>query len=592
MTKKKIVKKKKQKVINLTVEQKTEVVALVTTRFSKAAQFQKPLFNLFIEFYRLYRSIIDSKRQNYKGRAKLFIPYIWSTIETIMPRMVGAKPKIEAIPREPNDIANAESTSQLLDYQWDMMDMKKKIKLWVKQSLLYGVGVMKLTWSFKGEFGNVVQDRPEADVLDLFDFYIDPDATTIQDAAYIIHRAERNIDDLKANKNYIIPKELTVDVTQDGYKIQRDSILGLSKPKDPDKKKVELFEYWGLYDIEGDGIQKECLITLANRKYIIRATKNPYNHGQKPFVVLFDTQIPNEFWAVGEVEPLKSLQYELNDIRNQRMDNVTLILNRMWKVKKGANVDEDELISQAGGVVHTDDMGGIETIDTPDVTASAYNEETLVKSDMQQASGITDYAKGQGSNAVRGQQGMGNETATGIMLLQEAGNARFRYKLDNLEDSLRDFGKQLIALNQQYIDKSVTIRILGDGGPKWQSVSPTQIKGQYDIAVEAGSTQPMNKSMRRAEARELLATVAPFAELGANVKYFLQYLLKTYDLTETEKAFLPQSEGATRVPEEVAEKSGGASGAVLGGNVGNRGNASLKRLATPEIPVREESLPE
>ena len=585
-------KKNKKKVIELTEVQKTEVVELVTTRFTKSSQFQKPLFTNFNEFYRLYRSIINAAKQSYKGRAKLFIPYIWSTIETIMPRMVGAKPKIEAIPREIEDTENARSTSQVLDYQWDIMDMKKKIKLWVKQALLYGVGVIKLTWSFKGEFGNVVQDQPDAEVVDLFDFYIDPDATTTDNAEYIIHRVERNIEALKANKNYTVFKELVEDVKDDSYKIQRDSITGLSKPKDSDKKKVELLEYWGLYDIKGTGVDEECLITLANRKHILRAIPNPYEHKRKPFIVLFDTQIPNEFWAVGEVEPLKSLQYELNDIRNQRMDNVTLILNRMWKVKKGANIDEDELVSQAGAVVHTDDMAGLETIDTPDVTASAYNEETLVKSDMQQASGITDYTKGQGSGAVRGQSGMGNETATGIMLLQEAGNARFRYKLDNLEDSLKDFGNQLIALNQQYLDKKMTIRIVGkEGGVKWIDVSPDNIKGRYDIAVEAGSTQPMNKSMRRAEARELLATVAPYAELGANVKYFLKYLLSTYDLTDTEEAFNQPMQEENGVPEEVAEKGGGPSGAVLGGNVGNRGNAPLKRLATPEVPPGEEDLP-
>ena len=37
------------------------------------------------------------------------------------------------------------------------------------------------------------------------------------------------------------------------------------------------------------------------------------------------------YMVLGEIEPIEYLQYELNDTRNQRMDNVNLIINRMWK---------------------------------------------------------------------------------------------------------------------------------------------------------------------------------------------------------------------------------------------------------------------
>jgi len=562
-----------------------QIANLVTNKYTAAKNFQLPLYNNFIEYYKLYRSVRDNTRQHYAGRAKLFVPYIYQTIETIMPRLVGGKPKIESIPREMTDIESASVMTKLTDYQWDMMNMKKKVKDWVKQGLLYGVGFLKLTWKYEGETG---YDGPCAEVCDVFDIFVDPDATTLSDAKYIIHRVERNIAELKANPKYKIPDELSADVQKDQYKVLRDAVQGLSKPNDKDSKCVEVFEYWGKYDINGDGIEKECLICVANRKYVIRLDENPYEHKRKPFISFVDTQMPNEFWAIGEVEPLKNLQYELNDIRNQRMDNVTLILNRMWKVNKNGDVDEADLVSQAGGIVHVGDNNALEVIQTPDVTASSYNEETLVKADMQQASGVTDYTKGSSAGG-KGNSALANETATGIMLLQEAGNARFKFKLDNLEDSLKEFGEQLNALNQQFIKKPMVIRIVGEEGTQWKQVSPKEIKGQFDIMVEAGSTQPMSKSVRRAEARELLMTLIPIAQVaGINLRYLIKYLLKTYDLADSEEIFIQAIPTTVPGPEQAMAAMAGAQGAAFGGLGAATSNVPQQRMGGSEIPTGEE----
>ena len=568
----------------LNLERRREIVERVVDDYNATLEFQRPIFQNFVEYYQLYRSVIDEQKQNYKGRANLFVPYVYSTVETIVPRMVGSKPKIESAPREPMDIRYAELNTQLTNYQWDMIEMKRKVKSWVRNGLIYGVGTLKLTWEFKTELENTVKDTPKCEVIDPFDYFKDPEATVDYPGRYDIHKTYRSINELRHNPNYDIPKELEAEVDQDEYQVQREAILGLSKPTNRDVKKCEILEYWGLYDIDDDGVEKECLLVVANRNHLIRAEKNPYKHGQRPFINFHDTDVPSEFWSIGEVEPIMSLQYELNDIRNQRMDNVTLILNRMWLVNKGADVDEEELVSQAGGVIHAGDINGIKDLSTPDVTGSSYNEETLVKADIQQASGVTDFTKGMGNQG----GALANETATGIMILTEQGNARFRYKLDNLEDALEKFGKQLNGLNEQFITTDTMIRIVGPKGREWTKIPSKAIKADYDINVEAGSTQPMNKSVRKAEARELLATVAPFAQIaGINLTYFIKYLLQQYDLADINEAFGSimdpaqlTPEGEQRNPmERLQELQGGQSGAVLGGDVGAQRSVPFQKLA-------------
>lgn len=561
--------------INIKKNKQVEAVEFVKSKYKASLEFQRPYFTKFNEYYQMYRAVREDGKQNYAGRAKLYIPYVFATIETIIPRLIGAKPKIQAVPREYNDIDNAKANTSLFDYQWDKLGMKEKLKLWVKQTLIYGNGVVKLFWDFRGDEESIIKDEPAVELVDLFDFYIDPNATTIDDAAYVIQRAERDIAELENNANYTVPKNLVAAVNEDQYKVQRDAILGLTKPRDRDAKKVEILEYWGKYDIDGKG-EKECLLVVANQQYLIRAEANPYAHQQKPFISMLDIQIPHSFWGIGEVEQLKSLQYELNDIRNQRMDNVTLILNRMWKVGKNADVDEEDLVSQAGQTVHVGDMNGLEIIETPDVTASAYNEESLVKSDMQLVSGVNDYTRGGGESSGRGGAAAVNETATGIMLMQEAGNARFKYKLDNIEDALVRFGKQLLALNQQFLDTTRQIRIIGTQGAQWIDLQPDNIQGEFDVTVEAGSTQPMNKTVRRAEARELLQSVMPFAEFGIDVKYFIKYLLQTYDLTDIDQAFSKQAiNPMSGLPQET---TGGIQPGITASN-----NVDLARTAETRV---------
>ena len=543
----------------------------IAQAFTNSLNFQRPNFIKFNEWYRIYRGIRDDSRQNYAGRANLFIPYVFSVIETIIPRLVGNNIKVEAIPREPNDLKKAKVNNALMDYQWDKMNMRAKLKSWLRQAMSYGYGMMKLTWQFKeGEM-----DMPNAEMIDLFDVFYDPNGTTVDNCRYIIHRAERSLEELKKNPNYTVPKDLDVTVQQDEYKVQRDAILGLTKPKDKDSKKIEVLEYWGLYDL-GEG-EEECLIVVANKNILLRAEPNPYQHKRKPFIKLMDIEDISSFAGIGEIEQLASLQYELNDIRNQRMDNVTLILNRMWKVNKNAGVDESDLVSQAGQVIHCDDMNGIEPLETQDVTGSSYNEETLVKSDMQLISGVNDYTRGGGGGTGKGEAGTTNETATGIMLLQEAAASRFKYKLDNLEDSLKEFGEQLLGLNQQFVDKATKIRIVGEGLSKWIDVEPEEMQGDFDLEVDAASDQPMNKSIRRAEARELLQAVIPFAQLGIDIKYFITYLLETYDLTDVEKAFPAQGPG---LPGGIPGSGGQIPGAQGAGQVPGMGGSPIANPGT------------
>lgn len=235
------------------------------------------------------------------------------------------------------------------------------------------------------------------------------------------------------------------------------------------------------------------------------------------------------------------------------MDNVTLVLNRMWKVKNGSGVDEDELVSDAGGVVHTNDMDGLESIPMPDVTTSSYREETLIKADIQQTTGVSDFTRGVGSDS------LGNDTATGISLIQEAGNSRFRLKIRNLEAGIEELGRFIISLNGQFMAEEKVVRILGDDGIEWLTVRPEDLRGNFDVIVQSGSTLPSNEAVERKQTMELFNIFAGDPEV--NQRELKRMVMEAFGQKNIDKLLSPSAEagllGPTSQQPAVAPTEGG-----------------------------------
>jgi hypothetical protein len=485
----------------------------IKEKFTHSLTWRTPYTTKWDRFYKLYRSVLD--KINYPWQSNIFVPMSFSTVETVVPRLVSNRPQIDILPRKPEDAIYADVMNKLIDYQWDKMGMNVLLPEAVKEMCIYGTTILKVYWDIQKdeviqkevvdenmpELGTVnvpkkdtiIYNGPCVEVVDLYDFFIDPEAITIKDADWVIHRTLRTKDYIHEMaktgkyKNVQLLEDLAVSPSFDDQKQGRRVSRGDSIPETTtEDKMIELLEYW----------EDDRVVTVANQSIVIRDEKNPYRHGWKPFVYCVDQKVPHEFYGIGEIEPIESLQYELNDRRNQRMDNVTLILNRMWKVVNGMGVDEDELISGAGRVVHMDNMNAVDVFPMQDVTSSSYNEETTIKSDIQQTTGVTDFTKGMASDA------LANDTATGISLLQEASNARFRLKVQNIEDMLiKGIGEMMVLMNEQFIEDDQTLAIQSENeGMQFVTIKSSDVRGGLDVAVAAGSTVPENQFVYKKQA--------------------------------------------------------------------------------------------
>ncbi len=537
--------------IKLKADEHDHVVDTINSRITSAKQSQEVIFNNFTDYYDYYRAKNNDEADSSAPRSTVTVPYIKQIVDAILPRMVSSKPTINILPREESDIEDAQIMEKYVAWQWEYMEMYRKIKMWAKTSLIYGIGILKIGWDYsEGE-----KDECWVELISNYDFFMDPTSSDI-DSGWCAYKRERDLEDLKKNDNYsnLDQLEQRLGTDNDTHKIKELSSTDRSEAKkDKKRKKVVLYEYYGRLSLSEDEPEEDYLVTMVD-DVIIRIAKleEIYPCG-KPFVALVDDPMPLDFWPMGEVEPLMPLQDELNTYRRQRIDNRNLIINHMWLVNKEGGINWDDFVSRPGGIIECNDTNAVKPLPVNDTTASSVQEESIVKQDMDRTSGVFPGMMGQ-LQLPPGVQGSDvfTQTKGGYLASIEQGGTRMQYKLDNLDDALRRLGEKILKLNAKYVDKDQMIRVVGRQGVNFETVSAEAIQKEYDFRVEGGSTQPQNKEATLNKYLQTLQLVAPLSqaqlmnyEPGSpptptqlNLKYFLDNLLEELDLPNQEEAYI------------------------------------------------------
>ena len=127
----------------------------------------------------------------------------------------------------------------------------------------------------------------------------------------------------------------------------------------------------------------EYIVTDAVRTY------DKFTHHKRPFVLSqFDSEAFRSY-SDGLPELFKDLQAEQNAIRNQRRDNVALVLNCGHYVRRGAGINLASLQSSRPARIVLGDRIGQDDIrreEVSDVTASSYREEEITERDIEKIS--------------------------------------------------------------------------------------------------------------------------------------------------------------------------------------------------------------
>jgi len=237
--------------------------------------------------------------------------------------------------------------------------------------------------------------------------------------------------------------------------------------------------------------------------------------GERPFVVGFSTIEAFRNYPAGDVEQSSGLQEEINQIANQRLDNVKLVLNKRYYVRRGSQVDLDALVRNVpgGGVMMNDPEKDVKTVNTPDVTQSSYMEQDKLAMEMDELVG--NFSQGTAAAADGSKQNVGNTQIAG----QTAGSMSDYALRIYFETWMEPVLKQLVKLIQMYETDAVVLGIAAKKSKMMLRYGLSEITDQLirqDLTVRVnvgmGNTDPIRRVERLIFGLEKTAALPKMAE--------------------------------------------------------------------------------
>ena len=220
--------------------------------------------------------------------------------------------------------------------------------------------------------------------------------------------------------------------------------------------------------------------------------------GERPFVIGFSTIEAFRNYPAGDVEQSTGLQEEINIVANQRLDNVKLVLNKRYYIKRGSQVDLDALMRNVsgGGVMMNDPETDVKTIETKDITSSAYQEQDRLAVEMDELVGNFSQSSVQTTGNRKGGETKGgmDKVASGAGAVQDYGLKIF------FETWAEPVLRQLVKLIQYYETDEVILGLAASKAKLYQRFNIDEVTDallQQDLTIRVnvgiGNTDPQTR---------------------------------------------------------------------------------------------------
>lgn len=428
-------------------------------------------------------------------RASIGVYVAFEQIESMLPKLLSAifsdNPWFQADPvgqTTPQEAAMWRDT--ILD-QMDRTRVREIFRRCIKSGLLFGNGIMKLSWTLKEceylkwvpqmrpkveldmltgrprltgyervlnkSTYTEIENRPELEYVALTDFYIDPNCPSPQprDSRYRIRRKLVTVEDLsllRETKPFKIPSDdqllawatykpsTQADATKSTEELFR---MGAWYPindqtVDPGGKRIEVLEY------ETD----DRVVWVANRQKALLNVPN-YPEVKCSYYDTFYADVLDRFYAMGVCDVVEGEQRLQQALLNGRLDELALALHRPMVKRLGVKMPTYAMRARPGQIWEAEKpKEDFQFLDIPDITANAYIEAQASQLRVQKNTGQADlYATGvpsSGGNSA-------SRTATGIGAQVQASGSRIQYLVENLEDTfIEPMLNDVVKLNQMF----------------------------------------------------------------------------------------------------------------------------------------------
>lgn len=429
---------------------------------------------------------------SYKYRSKMFRPKTRATVRQVEAATAAAFfSQLEVISYEPEDdhnplhLAGSLLRQELINYR---LSGKRQIPWFqicvggMQEAQIFGVVVSKQFWDYQekevempvqiqgqsvlNEDGTPAvieqkvkfKDQPDIKLYPIENVRFDPAAEwtdVVNSSPYFIAMESMRIGEIrkkiKDGEWEQVEESLLLSARNANYDSTRQARSGEKEDEKDSRYSKALSDFdlvWvheNFMRVDGDEYQ---YYTLGDRAMLSRPKPldKAYLHGQRPFVVGTCMLEPHKSIPDSPVHLAKGTQKEANEVANTRLDNVKLVLNKRWLVKRGKQVDLQSLVRNAPASVTlvNDVQTDVLPVEFNDVTSSSYAEQDRINVDLDELLGSFSA----GSVATNRKLG---ETVGGLQMLRGTSNSMGQYLIRVFSETwVEKVLNQLDELEQYY----------------------------------------------------------------------------------------------------------------------------------------------
>lgn len=398
--------------------------------------------------------------------------------------------------------------------------------------------IAHIYWRFIAKTGTLkaVEDKPCIDLIPIENIRFHPAADwtdPLHTSPYVIHLIPMYVGDVKDRMDRPDPKGRTWIKYDESVFRQymgsdddstRQARLRLSE--DPTKARSRISDYdlvWVHRHIHRyHGMDYEWY-TLASERRLTdpEPLKQTVFHGRRPYEMGRAVLETHKTMPMSVPDLVRGLQDDLNEVRNQRFDNVKMVLNKGYLVRRGSNADTTTLLRNVPGrIVQVNDVEkDIKEQEWQDVTSSSYQEEDRV-------AGNFDELAGNFNPMQVAQQRTPRESERTMLAVAAPSNLLTEYLLKTfVETFVLPVLRQLVLLEQNYETDQRVLTIAGEKAQVRQKFNVDKVTDAIlneelttQVNVGMGATDPAMKLQRFIYAISALAKVAIKPPPGIDLK--------------------------------------------------------------------------
>jgi len=254
---------------------------------------------------------------------------------------------------------------------------------------------------------------------------------------------------------------------------------------DKARQKFTAYEYWGFWDVNGDGITIPIVVTWVNDT-VIRREENPFPDKKLPFIKRTYLPVLHQIYGEPDAALLRENQSTAGAVLRGTLD----LMGRSANSQRGTSKDLLDFINKRKFDNYQDyeyNPGKDPRTDIiehkyPEIPRSAIEILDMQTREAESLTGVKSFNSGINSASL-------GKVATGVRGALDAASKRELSILRGLADGIVEMGHKIIAMNQEFLEEEEVVRVTHK---EFVKVRRLDLAGNFDLALTISTAEEDN----------------------------------------------------------------------------------------------------